>query len=160
MNVIGLSKRENVVRFSVSLPRALASQLDAMVEDRQLPSRSRAVAEMVRRQLARHRLALGTDVVAGTITLVYGGDRASLRGELFRIQRRYLRETLTSQHAFLEGSHSLEVLLVQGPGSRLQSLCDELLTCRGVEQAELTVTSALLPPLHPVGASTEEDASR
>jgi CopG family transcriptional regulator, nickel-responsive regulator len=136
------------VRLSVSLPPTLASDLDGMVAARGLPSRSAAVAEMVRMQLARHHAALGSERMAGTITLVYDNSGTNVRGRVMRIQRRYLKETITSQHAFLEDDHSLEVLLVQGPGGTLRALCDELLGCRGVEQADLTLTAALLPPLH------------
>jgi len=150
------------VRFSVSLPRELAQRLDAMVGDRGLPSRSLAVAEMVQRQLARHRLSLGDEVLAGTVTLVYRGSDASTRANLLRVQHRYLDETITSQHAFLEDDHALEVLLVQGPGHRLRALCDELLACRGVEHAELTATGILLPPLPPAddGAAGERGEPR
>lgn len=140
-------KRRGVVRFSVSLPGELAERLDAMVDDRGLPSRSLAVAEMIRQQLARHWLARGDATLAGTITVVYRGSDTNARAQLLQVQRRYLPETITSQHAFLEDDHCLEVLLVQGPGDRLRALCDELLACRGVEQAELTATGALLPPL-------------
>ena len=130
------------------MPQDLAEDLDEMVQSRGLPSRSGAVAEMVRLQLTRHRASLARGRLAGTITLVYENTGNSVRTRITRIQRRYLKETITSQHAFLEDDHSLEVLLVQGPALTLRSLCDELLACRGVQQAELTLTSRLLPPLH------------
>jgi CopG family transcriptional regulator, nickel-responsive regulator len=142
------ASRSGVVRFSVSLPPDLASDLDAMVASRGLPSRSSAVAEMVRRQLVRHRVQLGRGTLAGTITLVYKNAGNSARTRLTEIQRKYLKETISSQHVFLEDDHSLEVLLVQGPGDVLRDLCNELASCRGVEQAELALTATLLPPLH------------
>jgi CopG family nickel-responsive transcriptional regulator len=140
-------REQHVVRFSVSLPPSLAADLDAMVASRGLPSRSAAVAEMVRSQLVRHRTALGHGTLAGTITLVYRNS-GTVRSRIAGIQRKFLKETITSQHAFLENDYSLEVLLVQGPADTLRDLCNELTKCRGVEQAELTFTAALLPPLH------------
>lgn len=137
-----------MVRFSVSLPRNLAEDLDDMVASCDLASRSAAVAEMVRRQLVQHRTALGRGTLAGTITLVYRNEHDRVRGRIMRIQRKYLKETITSQHAFLKDSCSLEVLLVQGPGDTLRDLRNELMKIRGVERAELTLTTALLPPLH------------
>jgi len=119
-----------------------------MVAERGLPSRSAAVADMVRHQLIRHRTALGTAIVSGTITVVYDNTGNNVRTRITRIQREYLKEVISSQHVFLEDDHSLEVLLVQGPGETLKALCDALTACRGVEQAELAVTAALLPPLH------------
>ncbi len=54
----------------------------------------------------------------------------------------------------------MEVLLVQGPGERLQGLCDELRRVRGVQQITLVTTTALLPPLHAHGEAQEFPAAQ
>jgi CopG family nickel-responsive transcriptional regulator len=64
------------------------------------------------------------------------------------IQRKHVKEIISSQHVFLVNHQSLEVLLVQGPGSTLQRIADELITCRGVRHGYLNVTTAILPPIH------------
>lgn len=137
-----------VARFSVSLPGSLLARLDDMVEERQLPSRSHLIAEMVRHELADHTFKIGERLVAGTVTMIYGNNRNALRAQLADVQSRYVKEVISSQHVFLEDDQSMEVLLVQGPGQRLESLCDELRSCRGVQQVRLVTTAALLPPLH------------
>ena len=86
--------------------------------------------------------------MAGTVTLVYGSRRASLRNRLATIKRRYLKEVISSQHVFLEAEHDLEVLLVQGPGERLNQLADELRSAKGVEQVCVAITKTVIPPLH------------
>jgi CopG family nickel-responsive transcriptional regulator len=48
----------------------------------------------------------------------------------------------------LENLHSLEVLLVQGPGARLKKIADELIACKGVKHGNLNVTSTVLPPIY------------
>jgi CopG family nickel-responsive transcriptional regulator len=134
--------------LSVSVPPDLAEDLDAMVAERGLQSRSQAVTDMVRQELVRYRAAHGVATLAGTITVVYRNVGTNVRTRITQIQAEYLREVITSQHVFLEDEHGLEVLLVQGPAKRLRTLRDQLLACRGVEQAELAFTAALLPPLH------------
>lgn len=119
-----------------------------MVETRGFPNRSHALAEMIRSHLAEHERDLGTTMLAGAITIVYKNSGDNVRTRLTKIQRKYIREVITSQHVFLEEDQGLEVLLVQGPGRKLQRLCDELIACRGVSQAHLTSTTTLLPPLH------------
>jgi CopG family nickel-responsive transcriptional regulator len=42
----------------------------------------------------------------------------------------------------------LEVLLMQGPAKTLRGIANELVTCKGVKSAHLTLTPHLLPPLH------------
>ena len=139
----------NLARLSMSLPAELSRQLDTMVEERGLPSRSQLIAELIRDELAEHGAALRPDdMLAGTITLVYRGDMGRVRHQLAQTQGEYLKEVISSQHVFLEDDQSLEVLLVQGPARRLRDLCDALRKVRGVQQLRLFTTTALLPPLH------------
>lgn len=138
-----------LARLSMSLPADLFRQLDTMVEERGLPSRSQLIAELIRHALAEHEaLTRPEAMLAGTVTLVYRGDRGRVRQQLAQTQADYLKEVISSQHVFLEDDQSLEVLLVQGPAMRLKSLCDALRSIRGVQQLQLFTTTALLPPLH------------
>ena len=143
------SEPAGLARLSMSLPGDLFRQLDMMVEERGLPSRSQLMAELIRQALAQHEaFTRPDDMLAGTITMVYRGDRGRVRHQLAQTQARYLKEVISSQHVFLEDDQSLEVLLVQGPAIRLKELCDALRRVRGVQQLELVATTALLPPLH------------
>ena len=47
----------SLARVSMSLPAELSRQLDAMVEERALPSRSQLIAELIRNELAEHGAA-------------------------------------------------------------------------------------------------------
>lgn len=138
----------NLARLSVSLPAELLAQLDAMVAERGLPSRSQMIAELIRHELAEHSEGVADSVVAGAITLIYRAERGRVRQSLAQTQLAYLKEIISSQHVFLEEDQSMEVLLVQGPSHRLQQLCDDLRKTRGVQQLTLVRTAALLPPLH------------
>jgi CopG family nickel-responsive transcriptional regulator len=136
-------------RLSMSLPTNLYHELDAMVQERGLPSRSQLIAELIRNALADHgEEAHPEALLAGTITLVYRGNMGRVREQLVQTQHAYLKEIISAQHVFLEDDQSLEVLLVQGPALRLRALCDDLRKTRGVQQLKLFTTTALLPPLH------------
>jgi CopG family nickel-responsive transcriptional regulator len=138
-----------LARLSMSLPADLFRQLDMMVEERGLPSRSQLIAELIRHALAEHEaLTRPDEMLAGTITIVYSGSGGRVRQQLAETQSDYLKEVISSQHVFLEQDQSLEVLLVQGPAVRLKQLCDALRTIRGVQQLQLVTTTALLPPLY------------
>jgi CopG family transcriptional regulator, nickel-responsive regulator len=136
-------------RLSMSLPTDLYRQLDVMVQERGLPSRSQMIAELIRHALADHgEAAHPSALLAGTITLVYRSNSGRVREALAQTQHEYLKEVISAQHVFLEDEQSLEVLLVQGPATRLRDLCDALRKVRGVQQIRLFTTTALLPPLH------------
>ena len=148
-----------LARLSVSLPAELLAQLDAMVAERALPSRSQMIAELIRHELASHSEGQEGAVLAGAVTLIYRADRGRVRQALAQAQGLFVKEVISSQHVFLEDDQSLEVLLVQGPSERLQALCDRLRKIRGVQQIKLVTTTALLPPLHAHGEAEEPGAA-
>jgi CopG family nickel-responsive transcriptional regulator len=135
-------------RLSISLPPELLAQLDAMMAERRLPSRSQMLSELIRHELADFGASQSDPVIAGTITLIYRAESGRVRHALAQTQSAYLKEVISSQHVFLEDDQSLEVLLVQGPAARLRQLCDDLRRIRSVQQIKLVTTTALLPPLH------------
>ena len=137
-----------LARLSISLPGELLQQLDAMVDERGLPSRSQMIGELIRHELAEHGEAQGDVTLAGTLTLIYAAGGGRVRHALAQAQSRFVKEVISSQHVFLENDQSLEVLLVQGPAERLTDLRTELRKVRGVLQTRLVTTTALLPPLH------------
>ncbi len=141
-------------RLSISLPGELLAQLDAMVGERGLPSRSQMISELIRHELAEHSEGLDGAVLAGTVTLIYRAESGRVRQALAQAQGEFVKEVISSQHVFLEDDQSMEVLLVQGPSERLRDLCDRLRKLRGVQQLTLVTTTALLPPLHAHGAET------
>jgi CopG family transcriptional regulator, nickel-responsive regulator len=155
------SDSSNLARLSMSLPAELFRQLDVMVEERGLPSRSQLIAELIRHALADHEARFRPeDMLAGTVTLVYRGSRGRVRQQLAETQADYLKEVISSQHVFLEDDQSLEVMLVQGPAKRLEELCDALRGIRGVRQLQLVTTTALLPPLHDVEEGAKEPVKK
>ena len=137
-----------VSRVSISLPPELLSELDDMVETRGHNSRSQAIGEMVSHRLAEHKRALGDEVMAGTLTLLYNRATRGLQGRLADLQYQYLKEVISSLHVHLSEDRMLEVVLVQGPAARLQAIADEMLTLRGVVTGRLQLLAAVLPPLH------------
>ena len=139
---------KTVSRISISLPPDLLVDLDRMVDSRGYGSRSQAIGEMVNYQLAEHKRTLGNEVMAGTLTLLYNRATRGLQGRLADIQYQYLAEVVSSLHVHLSEDQMLEVLLVQGPATKLQAIADEMLAQRGVVTGHLQLLAAVIPPLH------------
>src|SRR5579872_6999962 len=142
-----------LARLSVSLPAELLVELDVMVSERGIPSRSQMMAELIRHALAEHSEGLPEALLAGTITLIYRAESGRVRQALAQSQSAYVKEIISSHNVALENDQCLEVLLVQGPAKRLKALCDALRKVRGVQQIKLVTTTALLPPLHSHGTA-------
>ena len=139
---------EGLRRVTVSMGEDTFQALDRLVNERGFDSRSQAISEMIHQQSAEHLGKIGTEVMAGTLTLIYDESKSSLLRDLSRVCRSHLSEVISSQHVLLEDDHVLEVLLMQGPAKTLRGIANELVTCKGVKSAHLTLTPHLLPPLH------------
>jgi CopG family nickel-responsive transcriptional regulator len=140
-------KKDSVERISVSVPKSLLAQLDEMVESRGFDSRSQAITEMINTELAQHSGELGDKIMAGTITLIYDHSKFQLQSQLSDIQHKHIAEVISSLHVHLENQHTMEVILVQGPATKLKQIADQLITCKGVKTGKLQLTAIVIPPL-------------
>ena len=87
--------------------------------------------------------------MVGTVTLFYDHLSSGVQQRLADLQRRHIAEVISSLHIHLMHNQTLEVVLVQGPADRLQSIADDLITERGVISGRLELVAALIPQLHP-----------
>jgi CopG family nickel-responsive transcriptional regulator len=142
--------REPVSRISISLPPDVSRGLDRLVETRGFENRSQAVASIINESLLEHQKEAEEGIMAGTITLFYNQARKNILGELATLKRRFLDEVIGSLQVQLENSHVMDVILVQGPVETLQKITDRLVSCKGVKVGKLTLTSSIIPQLHPL----------
>ena len=133
---------EGVVRFSVSVPKELAKQLDRMAKEKGYDNRSLAVADMVRAHLVEHRQNLGDQEIAGTITLVYDHHKQHVQATLTDIQHDHHEVIISTLHVHLDHDNCLEVLVVRGKAGVIKRIADELIAAKGVKHGKLTVTTS------------------
>jgi CopG family nickel-responsive transcriptional regulator len=133
---------DGVVRFSVSVPKELAKQLDRMTREKGYDNRSLAVADMVRAHLVEHRQNLGDQEIAGTITLLYDHHKQHVQATLTDIQHDHHEVIVSTLHVHLDHHNCLEVLVVRGKAGVIKRIADELIAAKGVKHGKLTVTSS------------------
>ena len=133
--------KESVVRFSVSLPRRLARELDQMTAEKSYDNRSLAIADMIRAHLVEHRQQQGGGEIAGSITLVYDHHKHHLQDLLTDLQHEHREVIISSLHCHLDHDNCLELLAVRGKAAEIKTLADELIAAKGVKHGKLTITS-------------------
>jgi CopG family transcriptional regulator, nickel-responsive regulator len=143
------SRNAPVSRISISLPEALLSDLDRMVEARGFESRSQAVNDMLHQFLLEHKCERGDDIMVGIIALFYRNSVPGLQKQLADLQFQYIDEVISSLHVHLMHNQTMEVILVQGPARKLQMIADEMTSRRGVTSGKMHLIAALIPQLHP-----------
>ena len=148
-----------VSRVSISLPPPLLIELDRMVESRGYESRSQAIGEMVNYQLSEHKRTLGNEVMVGTITLLYDRLTRDLQKKLADLQFKHINEVISSLNVHLTEGQLMEVILVQGPATKLQEVANEMITLRGIVTGRLQLLAAVIPPVHPLSDTKSEESS-
>ena len=128
-------------RLSLSLPNALAAELDQLVAEKGAASRSALVADLVRAEVVEHRSRRGKQEIAGTITLVYDHHARNLQAKLTDIQHDSEGLIVSVMHVHLGHHDCLEVLVVRGPADKVRNLADQLAAVRGVKHGKLTITT-------------------
>jgi len=148
------SQNGGVTRVSISLSETGFKDLDRLVEQRGFDSRSQAIAEMIATSAIEHSEDRGNQIMAGTITLVYDESRGNLLQKLAGIEHEHIDEVISSLHIQLQDNHRMEVILVQGPARKLKQIANQLIACKGVRTGKLTLTTMIIPPLHPLPAKS------
>lgn len=128
-------------RLSVSLPNALALELDGLVTAKGAASRSALVADLVREAVVEQRARGGRQEIAGVITLVYDHHARNLQARLTDIQHDAEGLIAAVMHVHLSHHDCLEALVVRGPADQVRTLADRLAAVRGVKHGKLTITA-------------------
>ena len=136
-----LMKTSLAERFSVSIPPKLLGKFDQLVREKGYKNRSLAIADLMRAGLVEHHQQIGSEEIAGTITLVYDHHKQHVQSALTDIQHDHHDAIVSTLHVHLDHHNCLEVLVVRGKAAQIKKIADELLTAKGVKHGKLTVTT-------------------
>ncbi|HOW90210.1 MAG TPA: CopG family ribbon-helix-helix protein [Elusimicrobiales bacterium] len=129
-------------RFTVCLEKGLLARLDAVASERGYPSRSRAMADFIRRAIVKKEWKQGGEC-AGTISVVYdaSGSAAGRRIEALLSEKR--GNVLSAQTHLLRGGRIMVTAAVSGRPAALQRLADGLRAVKGVTHGAFSIISPL-----------------
>jgi CopG family nickel-responsive transcriptional regulator len=127
-------------RFSISVESALLRRFDEQIRSRGYPTRSKAIADLMRESLVRQEWRVGKEVTAAII-LVYDHHKRDLSNRLTRIQHDHYNLVVSSQHIHLDQDNCLEIVIVRGKPRGVEKLADRLRTLKGIKHASLAAAS-------------------
>lgn len=130
----------SLVRFSVSAEEGLVRRFDRQVRAQGYPTRSKAVADLMRDSLVKGTWKAGREVAAAII-MVFDHHKRDLTGRLTGIQHDYHDLIISSQHIHLDHDNCLEIVVVRGAPKRVQALARKLRATKGVKYTSLAAAS-------------------
>ena len=133
--------KAGVARISVSMSRTLLQKLDKMVREKGYDNRSLAIGDMIADNLVEHQVELGDAEAVGTVTLVYDHHKPHVQETLTELQHDHLHTIVSALHVHLDHHNCLEVLVVRGKASALQSLANRVIGAKGVKHGKLSITT-------------------
>ncbi len=131
-----------LVRFSVSLESDLLERFDTFCETGKFATRSEAVRQLIRERLTTHALTAAATDVAASLTLVYDHHKTRLTDRMLDVQHAHAQWVVSSMHVHLTHDLCMEVIVLRGPATELQSLAAELSGMKGIHQAQLVIIRA------------------
>lgn len=130
-----------IVRFGVSIDRALVNKFDALIARKGYATRSEAIRDLIRDRLVEDEWEAGDRETVGTITLVYNHHTRELEHALTDMQHKSFQQIISTVHVHLDAHNCLEVLVVKGPGREIKKIADRLIGTKGVIHGKLTMTT-------------------
>ncbi|TCL73251.1 CopG family transcriptional regulator [Hydrogenispora ethanolica] len=131
----------NLQRFGVSIDNTLLEEFDELIAKKGYTNRSEAIRDLIRDYLIEERWRTGTAQAVGTITLVYNHHLRELSDRLNDIQHDYHDKIVSVLHVHLDAHHCLEVLVVRGDTTAIQTIAGRLSSVKGVQHCKLVTTA-------------------
>ena len=129
----------DLVRFGISLEKALLDDFDALIKRRRYTNRSEAIRDLIRQELLRKEWEEDREV-AGAITFIYDHHQRDLLNKIIDAQHDYQDVIQSSQHIHLDHHNCLEIVAVKGKPRTVSSLADTLKALKGVRHGSLSVS--------------------
>jgi len=124
----------SVIRFGVSLEEHIMDALDNYVEENKFPNRSRAIRNLIEKNVVEKKWKCNNEV-AGAIVLLYDHHKRDITNRANSVQHE-----LSSQHVHLDHDMCLETIVVKGKAKQLTELADILIALKGVKHGKLIMT--------------------
>ncbi len=122
-----------IVKTGVSLPASLLSELDSIVNELNLPSRSYALRRAVMDYISEREWIKGKKgVLAGAISILYDHTIHEISDKLIEIQHKFLDIIKSTVHVHVNESRCLEVILVHGTTERIKELAKSIESQKGL----------------------------
>jgi CopG family nickel-responsive transcriptional regulator len=133
--------RGKLSRFGVSLEEELLWKFDAFIGAEGYSNRSKAIADLIRKEFVSDAFAKG-GTVAGAVTIVYDHHKREVVNKLLDIQHDHGTIIISAQHVHLDHDNCLEIIAVKGLGAKVKELADALKSVKGVKHSTLSVTTS------------------
>jgi CopG family nickel-responsive transcriptional regulator len=129
---------EHMSIISVSLPKELLKELEAVLGEEKYATRSEVLRQAIRSYITEYKeLDKFKGNIIATVTVLY--EKKEKNEELFRLQHEFSDMITAYLHSHLTETACLEVMVIKGPAMRLKILIDKLKANKPVKQIKFFI---------------------
>lgn len=132
---------KKIVRFSISLPEELYSELERKVVENRYASRSELVRDLIRRDIVDESWDKEDSEVVAVLTIVYDHHQRELTQKMIDIQHSQFINILCNTHVHIDHKNCLETIIIRGKPSLIEKISNEIGGLKGVKFSKLTKAS-------------------
>lgn len=132
-----MSSKDEIHRFSISLPSHLLAELDKRFIGRGYASRSELVRDLIRKEMVQEAWAEVDREAVGVLCIGYDHHRTGLTDKLHGIQHRCFVHVLCTQHIHIDHHNCIETIVLKGKPGQIADMAVEISGLKGVKYAEL-----------------------
>ncbi|MDL0089736.1 nickel-responsive transcriptional regulator NikR [Campylobacter gastrosuis] len=134
---------DEIIRFSVSLPKGLLAELDSRVGSKEYASRSEFIRDLIREKMVNDSWEAQNSELIGVLTLIYTHHHSDLVLRMLDLQHDAQVQIVCSTHIHLNHDNCLETLVLKGEGAKIKAFSDKMGGLKGVKFYELTKTAII-----------------
>jgi CopG family nickel-responsive transcriptional regulator len=134
-------------RIGVSLDKNLLLMFDTLISKQGYQSRSEAIRNLIRQQLSQRRLSDPKTKAVAAVFMVYDHHATKLSDRLIDLQHcvpakrgpSHLLQVISSLHVHLNEHDCLEVVVLRGRVSEINSMAENILSLKGVKLGRINL---------------------
>lgn len=129
---------DNVIRFSVSLPERLLTELDKKVVEQGYASRSEFTRDLIREKIVKDSWEDGKKgEVIGVLTLIYAYRQNDLVETMDIILHDSKVNIMCNTQVHVDSENRLETIMIKGNVKRIKELTQKISVLKGVKFSKL-----------------------
>ncbi|EEF13928.1 putative nickel-responsive transcriptional regulator NikR [Campylobacter rectus RM3267] len=129
---------ENIIRFSVSLPKQLLDELDSKISAQGYASRSEFTRDLIREKIVNDSWKDAEEELIGVLTLVYLHHQNDLVVKMIDIEHKANLNIVCTTHIHIDHNNCLETLILRGKAGIIEKFSEKIGGLKGVKFSKLT----------------------
>jgi len=127
----------DIIRFSVSLPKKLLAELDKRVNEQGYASRSEYTRDLIRERIIKDRWKDDLTNVIGVLTIIYTHHQNDLVDKILTIQHDAKIKIMCNTHVHIDHDNCLETIMVEGAVKQIKNFAQNIEGLKGVKFCKL-----------------------